>query len=137
MLLQMVSGEQSESCSMQAAPKPLQPAIESTIRRVINQRLKSNAVYWLQENAETMSAVRATLLCDRWEETLTRVHQAMARDRRLTWKGDAPDTSSEMNVNTEVPPLNHNLLSYNNKRQRQHDTSWDQARAACQRSRAG
>jgi hypothetical protein len=40
-------------------------AIESTIRRVINQRLKSNAVYWLQENAEAMFAVRATLLSDR------------------------------------------------------------------------
>jgi len=45
-------------------------AIESAIRRVINQRLKSNAMYWLQENAEAMFAVRATLLCDRWEETL-------------------------------------------------------------------
>lgn len=27
-------------------------AIESTIRRVINQRLKNNAMYWLEENAE-------------------------------------------------------------------------------------
>ena len=53
-------------------------AIESAIRRVINQRLKSNAMYWLQENAEAMFAVRATLLCDRWEETLTRVRHSMA-----------------------------------------------------------
>ena len=79
-------------------------AIESTIRRVINQRLKSNAVYWLQENAEAMFAVRATLLCDRWEETLTRVRRAMARDRSLDWKWDAPDASSELNGNNAVYP---------------------------------
>ena len=76
-------------------------AIESAIRRVINQRLKSNAMYWLQENAEAMFAVRATLLCDRWEETLTRVRHSMARDRRLDWRWDAPSISSELNVNTD------------------------------------
>ena len=31
-------------------------------------------------------AVRATLLCDRWDETLTQVRQSMARDRRLDWQ---------------------------------------------------
>ena len=72
-------------------------AVESAIRRVINQRLKSNAMYWLQENAEAMFAVRATLLCDRWEETLTRVRHSMARDRRLDWRWIAPDISSELN----------------------------------------
>jgi len=79
-------------------------AIESAIRRVINQRLKSNAMYWLQENAEAMFAVRATLLCDRWEETLTRVRHSMARDRRLAWRWNAPCTSAELNVNTDVHP---------------------------------
>ena len=71
---------------------------------MINQRLKSNAMYWLQENAEAMFAVRATLLCDRWEETLTRVRQSMARDRRLDWKWNAPDTSSNLNADTDVRP---------------------------------
>mgnify|MGYP000564925865 FL=1 len=42
-------------------------AIESAIRRVINLRLKSNAIYWLEENAEAMFALRASLLTDRWE----------------------------------------------------------------------
>ena len=79
-------------------------AIESAIRRVINQRLKSNAMYWLQENAEAMFAVRAILLCDRWEETLMPVRHSMARDRRLDWQWDAPDTSCELNVNSDVQP---------------------------------
>jgi len=66
-------------------------AIESTIRRVINQRLKSNAIYWLKENAEGMFAIRALLLSDRWDETLVRLRQAMARDRRINWQWRAPD----------------------------------------------
>jgi hypothetical protein len=79
-------------------------AVESAIRRVINQRLKSNAMYWLQENAEAMFAVRATLLCDRWEETLIRVRHTMARDRRLAWRWDPPDISSQLNADTNVQP---------------------------------
>ncbi len=60
-------------------------AIESTIRRVINLRLKSNATFWREENAEAIFLVRATLLCDRWDETLKRVRSTMARDRRIRW----------------------------------------------------
>lgn len=79
-------------------------AIESAIRRVINQRLKSNSIYWLQENAEAIFAVRATLLCDRWDETLTQVRRSMARDRRLDWQWNAPDTSCELNADIDPQP---------------------------------
>ena len=78
-------------------------AIESVIRRVINLRLKSNAMYWLPENAEAMFAIRALLLCDRWEETLPRVRQAMARDRRLNWTWEAPDTSNPLKDDHDTP----------------------------------
>jgi hypothetical protein len=77
-------------------------AIESTIRRVINLRLKSNAIYWLGENAEGMFAVRALLLCDRWDETLGRVRQTMARDRRIAWQWRAPDLTK---LNADEPVL--------------------------------
>lgn len=43
-------------------------AIESAVRRVINQRVKSNAVYWLRENAETMIRLRAWLKAGRAAE---------------------------------------------------------------------
>lgn len=66
-------------------------AIESTIRRVINLRLKSNAMYWLEENAEGIFALRALLFCDRWEATLARLRGAMSRDRRVDWRWAAPD----------------------------------------------
>jgi hypothetical protein len=51
-----------------------------------------------------MFAVRATLLCDRREETLTRVRRSMACDRRLAWRWNSPYASSELNVNTDVQP---------------------------------
>jgi hypothetical protein len=79
-------------------------AIESAVRRVINQRLKGNAIYWLQENAEAMCAVRATLLCNRWEETLTRARHSMARDRRLGWRWDAPNATCKLNADADVQP---------------------------------
>ena len=43
-------------------------AIESAIRRVINLRVKSNAVYWLRENAETMIRIRAWIKAGRAQE---------------------------------------------------------------------
>lgn len=46
-------------------------AIESAIRRVINLRVKSNATYWLRENAETMIRLRAWLKAGRAEELFT------------------------------------------------------------------
>jgi hypothetical protein len=79
-------------------------AIESTIRRVINQRLKSNAMYWLEENAEGMFAIRALILCDRWEETLGRVRQTMARDRRIDWQWRAPDLTKLKADESISPP---------------------------------
>jgi hypothetical protein len=78
-------------------------AIESTIRRVINLRLKSNAIYWLAENAEGVFALRALLLCDRWEPTLQRLRGAMARDRSVAWQWDAPDLAN-VKTDEEVSP---------------------------------
>ena len=43
-------------------------AIESAVRRVINLRVKSNAIYWLRDNAETMIRLRAWIKSGRSEE---------------------------------------------------------------------
>jgi hypothetical protein len=91
-------------------------AIESTIRRVINLRLKSNAMYWLEENAEAMFAIRALILSDRWEDTLSRVRQTMAVDRRISWRWTAPDLTKLNADETVSPPLPQTL------EQQQHPT---------------
>ena len=86
-------------------------AIESTIRRVINLRLKSNAIYWLEENAEAMFAIRALLLCDRWDETLGRVRKTMARDRRIDWQWRAPDLT-KLKADETISPPSQNTREY-------------------------
>jgi hypothetical protein len=45
-------------------------AVESGIRRVINLRLKSNAMFWTSENAESMLQVRCQVIPDQWDAAL-------------------------------------------------------------------
>jgi hypothetical protein len=61
-------------------------AIESTIRRVINLRLKGNSIYWTEDNAEAVFQLRAAVVSGRWEEILEHTREAMARDRRTGWR---------------------------------------------------
>ncbi len=79
-------------------------AIESTIRRVINLRLKSNAMYWLEENAEAMFVLRGLLLSNRWDETLARVRATMATDRSLEWHWEAAEIPKDLNALADVAP---------------------------------
>lgn len=78
-------------------------AVESTIRRVVNLRLKNNAMYWLEENAEAIFAIRAALLSDRWETMLKAVQQSMSRDARLTWRWSAPTMDTDAPSNPAPP----------------------------------
>jgi len=71
-------------------------AIESAIRRVVNQRLKGNGITWLEENAEAMLVLRAAALTDRWEESLEHVRATMAQSRRLDWQWSSPDIPTEL-----------------------------------------
>jgi len=71
-------------------------AIESTIRRVINLRLKGNGIYWTEENAEAVFQLRAAVLSGRWEEILAHTRDAMARDRRTEWRWIPPECLAEL-----------------------------------------
>ena len=42
--------------------------VESAVRRVVNQRLKSNGTYWLEEHAEAVLHLRAQLKAGRWDD---------------------------------------------------------------------
>ncbi len=65
-------------------------AIESTIRRVVNLRLKGNSIYWKEENAEAVFQLRAAVVSGRWEEILAHTREAMASDRRTDWRWTPP-----------------------------------------------
>jgi tetratricopeptide (TPR) repeat protein len=71
-------------------------AIESTIRRVINLRLKGNSIYWTEENAEAVFQLRAAVVSGRWEEIVERTREAMARDRRTHWRWTPPECLAEL-----------------------------------------
>ena len=60
-------------------------AIESTIRRVLNLRLKGTSLFWEESNAEAVIQLRAAVLSGRWEERLEQTREAMAKDRRTDW----------------------------------------------------
>jgi hypothetical protein len=71
-------------------------AIESTIRRVINLRLKGTSIFWTEENAEAVIQLRAAVVSGRWEEILDHTREAMARDRRTDWRCEPPACLAEL-----------------------------------------
>src|SRR5262249_21486737 len=79
-------------------------AIESAIRRVINQRLKGNGLMWCEGNAEGMLLLRAAALTGRWEEALQRALQSKWQDGRQDWHWSSPDMPFELKADVPVKP---------------------------------
>jgi len=71
-------------------------AIESTIRRVINLRLKGTSIFWEEANAEAVIQLRAAVLSGRWEEVVNRTREAVARDRRTDWRWEPLECLAEL-----------------------------------------
>ena len=71
-------------------------AIESTIRRVINLRLKGNGIDWTEDNAAAVFQLRAAVVSGRWEEILKHTQDTMARDRRTDWRWTPPECLAEL-----------------------------------------
>lgn len=89
-------------------------AIESTIRRVINQRLKGNGLMWKAENAEAIMVMRGVVLSDRWEETLEHSRASLATNRKIDWKWSAPDMRKEK-IPDEVDHAKNTTKSFGSK----------------------
>jgi hypothetical protein len=68
-------------------------AIESSIRRVLNLRLKSNGMFWREPQAEIMLQVRAQVLTNRWDERLRQLREFVRQDGRPTWRWEPQDLS--------------------------------------------
>jgi hypothetical protein len=60
-------------------------SVESSIRRVINLRLKSNAMYWRQANAESMMQLRALVITDQWDERLREKRERACQEQLVDW----------------------------------------------------
>ena len=79
-------------------------AIESTIRRVINQRLKGNGLSWYRENAEAMRQLRAQVVSKPWDDQ-HKAKRELARTDPLTewtWEPRPMSVKDETNLTTSA-----------------------------------
>ena len=82
--------------------------IESTIRRVINLRLKGSGIFWTEANAEAVFQLRAAVVSGRWEEIVEHTRAAMPKDRRSEWRWMPPACLTEWNATAaEADDLTH------------------------------
>jgi len=73
-------------------------AIESSIRRVINLRVKSNGTSWHEQNAEHILQVRAQVVSDRWDSRLQAMRELQRCDGRVDWTW----SPQSMSIKTEA-----------------------------------
>ena len=71
-------------------------AIESSIRRVINSRLKGNGIFWRAANAEAMLQVRSQVISDRWDNRIKQMRRHLAYDGRTEWTFEPRPMSSKV-----------------------------------------
>ena len=79
-------------------------AIESAIRRVVNQRLKGNGLMWCEGNAEGMLLLRAAALTGRWDEEMQRALQSACEDGYRDWHWTSTDMPNQLKAEVEVKP---------------------------------
>ena len=71
-------------------------AVESSIRRVINLRMKSNGMFRAEENAEKMLQLRCQIMSTEWDAMLDALYRKRCNDRNQQWRWNAApcETSS-------------------------------------------
>ena len=77
-------------------------AIESSIRRVINLRLKSNAMFWKSENAEQMLQVRSQVVTDRWDAQMLNLAEFRRTQAADTWTWEPRPMSCKVEDPTAI-----------------------------------
>ena len=88
-------------------------AIESSIRRVINLRLKGNGIFWRAEHAEEMLQLRALVITNRWDRQ-TRRMRTLARTRQIPdwhWPPRPMSRSVESQTTTQQNTVSSSNLS--------------------------
>jgi hypothetical protein len=79
-------------------------AIESAVRRVINQRLKGNGLMWCEGNAEGMLLLRAAALTGRWDEEVQRAIHSACEDGCCNWHWSSPDMPFQLKAKIPIKP---------------------------------
>ena len=74
-------------------------AIESGIGRVIHLRLKSNAMFWESDHAESMLQVRSQVVPDQWDTAMSELSEFRRREAYDGWSW----TPENMSIKNENP----------------------------------
>jgi hypothetical protein len=80
-------------------------AIESSIRRVINLRLKGNGIFWKEENAESMLQLRSLVISDRWDERVRQMRRWHRNARLSDWHWQPQFMSSKVEPKTPTAQI--------------------------------
>jgi hypothetical protein len=80
-------------------------AIESSIRRVINLRLKGNGIFWKEENAESMLQLRSLVISDRWDERVRSMRGWHRTARLANWHWQPQPMSSKTESEQPTPQI--------------------------------
>jgi len=75
-------------------------AIESSIRRVINLRLKGNGIFWLEDHAEEMLQLRALVISGRWDERVQQMRSWTKKNHLADWHWTPRPMSSKLEPQT-------------------------------------
>lgn len=78
--------------------------IESTIRRVVNLRLKGTGQMWLEEKAEGMLLIRAAALSGRWEELLQQAQECQCEQGCPRWIWSSPNMPLQLKAKMTIKP---------------------------------
>ena len=68
-------------------------AVESSIRRVINLRLKSNAMFWKSNHAESMLQVRSQVVPNQWDTAMTELSEFRRTEAYDSWQWEPQNMS--------------------------------------------
>ena len=75
-------------------------AIESGIRRILNLRLKSNAMFWKMDHAESILQVRCQVVPDQWDAAMSGLLEFRRQEAYDSWTWEP----GNMSVKNETPP---------------------------------
>ena len=76
-------------------------AIESSIRRVINLRLKNSSTFWREENAESMLQLRSPVISGRWDERLKLMRLGRKSINLTDWSWEPHPMSNKVESNSK------------------------------------
>lgn len=76
-------------------------AIESSIRRVINMRLKNSSTFWREENAESMLQIRSLVISGRWDERLNLMRLGRKSINLTEWSWNPQIMSKKVESNSK------------------------------------